>query len=357
MSENKTRVAVLFGGVSSEHDVSLMSAESVLKNLPEQYEVLRIGITKDGRWVEYTGKNEEITSQRWEEDRSLRTAVVSPDRSHKGILLLGENGWELVKVDICFPVLHGKHGEDGTIQGLFQLAGIPFVGCDAISSANCMDKEMTHTILEANGIKMAKWMVVDESKMENFEEFARQAEEKLGYPMFVKPANAGSSVGVGKAHDRSELLAACQSALKEDYKAVVEECIEEMQEVETAVLGNEHPQAAGVVGELVPVVEFYTYEAKYIDGTTVLHIPGRVSEEISLKLRQTAEKAFRAIGCEGFSRIDFFVRKADGEIILNEINTIPGFTSISMYPKLWAHCGVSYPQLLEKLIELGLKRN
>ena len=252
-------------------------------------------------------------------------------------------------------MLHGKHGEDGTIQGLFQLAGIPFVGCDTISSANCMDKEITHTILEAHGIKMAKWLVVNHEKMQQFEQFAQQAEEKLGYPMFVKPANAGSSVGVGKAHNRQELKAACETALKEDYKAVVEECIE-MQEVETAVLGNADAKAAGVVGELVPVVEFYTYEAKYIDGTTVLHIPGRVSEETSLKLRQTAEKAFAAIGCEGFARIDFFVRKSDGEVILNEINTIPGFTSISMYPKLWDYCGLHYPQLLDRLIQLGLQR-
>ncbi len=354
-NENKIRVAVLFGGVSSEHEISLMSAESVLKNLPDKYEVIRIGITKDGRWVEYTGKNEEITDQSWETDDRLRTAVVSPDRSHKGILMIGKDKTKIVPVDICFPVLHGKHGEDGTIQGLFQLAGLPFVGCDSISSANCMDKEMTHTILEAHGIKMAKWTIVNKEKMQDFEHFAQQAEEKLGYPMFVKPANAGSSVGVGKAHNREELKAVCETALKEDYKAVVEECIE-MQEVETAVLGNSDPKAAGVVGELVPVVEFYTYEAKYIDGTTALHIPGRVSEETSLKLRQTAEKAFRAIGCEGFARIDFFVRKSDGEIILNEINTIPGFTSISMYPKLWAHCGMSYSELLDRLIQLGLER-
>ncbi len=356
MTGKRIRVAVLFGGVSSEHEVSLMSVESVLANLPQEYEVLRIGITKDGRWVEYTGKNDEITSGAWEQDKSLRTAVLSPDRSHKGFLLLGSDGWELAPVDICFPVLHGKHGEDGTIQGLFQLAGIPFVGCDAISSANCMDKEMTHTIMEAHGIQMAKWLRVDNEKMQDFDAFAKQAEQKLGYPMFVKPANAGSSVGVGKAHDRAELKSACLHALQEDYKAVVEECIE-MQEVETAVLGNSNPQAAGVVGELVPVVEFYTYEAKYIDGTTALHIPGRVDEEISQQLRRTAEKAFAAIGCQGFARIDFFVRKGDHAVILNEINTIPGFTSISMYPKLWAHCGLSYPQLLDRLIQLGLERN
>lgn len=247
MNEKKIRVAVLFGGVSSEHEISLMSVQSVLRNMPEDYEVLTIGITKDGRWVEYTGSIDEITDQKWEQDKNLRTAVVSPDRSHKGILLIDKEQVTVVPVDICFPVLHGKHGEDGTIQGLFQLAGIPFVGCNMISSANCMDKEMTHTILEANGIKMAKWVIVNGEKMNDFENFAKDAEEKLGYPMFVKPANAGSSVGVGKAHNREELKFACETALKEDYKAVVEECIE-MQEVETAVLGNGDPKAAGVVG-------------------------------------------------------------------------------------------------------------
>ena len=235
MNEKKIRVAVLFGGVSSEHEISLMSVQSVLRNMPEDYEVLTIGITKDGRWVEYTGSIDEITDQKWEQDQNLRTAVVSPDRSHKGILLIDKDQVTVVPVDICFPVLHGKHGEDGTIQGLFQLAEIPFVGCNMISSANCMDKEMTHTILEANGIKMAKWVIVNGEKMNDFENFAKDAEEKLGYPMFVKPANAGSSVGVGKAHNREELKSACETALKEDYKAVVEECIE-MQEVETAVL-------------------------------------------------------------------------------------------------------------------------
>ena len=356
MSKQKIRVAVLFGGVSSEHKISLISATQMIKNLPDYCEVICIGITQDGRWVEYTGDVEKICEGQWESDRSLRTAIVSPDRSHKGIVLMGENSFEIVPVDLCFPVLHGKNGEDGTIQGLFQLAGIPFVGCDLISSANCMDKEMTHTVLEANGIQMAKWTIVNEQKMKDFPAFAQEAEEKLGYPMFVKPANAGSSVGVSKAYDRDQLYTACLTALKEDKKAVVEEFVD-AQEVETAVLGNEEPQAAGVVGELVPLVDFYTYEAKYVDNTTALYIPGRVSEETSLKLRQTAEKAYKAIGCSGFSRIDFFVRKSDGAVILNEINNIPGFTAISMYPKLWEHCGVSCPELVKKLVQLGLDRN
>lgn len=359
----KKRIVVMYGGKADEHSISCISAASALRALDtDKFEAIPVGITKDGKWI-VNGEN----PLGWSLDEGLPTVEKTPGA--KDVVLevaLGQDGFfareddgtltPFGHVDAVFPVLHGPYGEDGTIQGLFQLADIPFVGCDAISSANCMDKEMTHTILEAHGIQMAKWLRVDNEKMQDFDAFAKQAEQKLGYPMFVKPANAGSSVGVGKAHDRAELKSACLHALQEDYKAVVEECIE-MQEVETAVLGNSNPQAAGVVGELVPVVEFYTYEAKYIDGTTALHIPGRVDEEISQQLRRTAEKAFAAIGCQGFARIDFFVRKGDHAVILNEINTIPGFTSISMYPKLWAHCGLSYPQLLDRLIQLGLERN
>ena len=354
MNKKKIRVAVLFGGVSSEHEISLMSVQSVLRNMPEDYEVLTIGITKDGRWVEYTGSIDEITDQKWEQDQNLRTAVVSPDRSHKGILLIDKDQVTVVPVDICFPVLHGKHGEDGTIQGLFQLAGIPFVGCNMISSANCMDKEMTHTILEANGIKMAKWVIVNGEKMNDFENFAKDAEEKLGYPMFVKPANAGSSVGVGKAHNREELKSACETALKEDYKAVVEECIE-MQEVETAVLGNGDPKAAGVVGELVPVVNFIPMRQKYIDGTTVLHIP----EEYRKKLRSNCARPQRRHS----RQLD--VKDSPYRLLCTQIGW-RGHLKRNQYhsriylnqhvSKLWDYCGVSYSELIDRLIRLGLER-
>lgn len=359
MSNNKIRVAVLFGGVSSEHEISLMSAESVLRHIPrDKYDVVRIGITKDGRWLAYEGADDAIASGLWEQDRNLCSIIVSPDRTRKGLLKLEQEQWEFIPVDICFPVLHGKNGEDGTVQGLFQLAGIPFVGCDMISSANCMDKEMTHTILEANGIPMAKWTVVRPADLADdaaFAAFAAKAEEKLGYPMFVKPANAGSSVGVSKAKDREGLHKACLTALAQDRKAIVEEFMDGL-EVETAVLGNRDAQAAPVCGELVPASEFYTYEAKYIDGTTQLHIPARVPQEVVDTLRATAAKAFAAIGCQGYSRVDFFVLRRDNRVVLNEINTIPGFTSISMYPMLWDASGVPYPELLDRLIQLGLER-
>lgn len=355
-TNNKIKTAVLFGGVSSEHEVSLMSATSILQNIPkEKYDVLLIGITKDGRWLAYNGDIQALTSQDWEKDPTLKPVVLSQDRSRKGVYILEDGKQTFHPIDICFPVLHGKNGEDGTIQGLFQLAGMPFVGCDMISSANCMDKEVTHTILESNGIPMAKWCSCRQSDL-NFPAFAEKAEEKLGYPMFVKPANAGSSVGVTKAHNRDELQKALQVAFEQDRKAIVEEFVDGL-EVETAVLGNENPKAADVCGELTPVSEFYTYEAKYIDGTTALHIPARIPQEVSERLRATAEKAFTAIGGEGFARVDFFVRKADQQIILNEINTIPGFTSISMYPKLWEASGLAYSDLIDRLLQLGLARS
>ena len=354
MSENKTRVAVLFGGVSSEHDVSLMSAESVLKNLPEQYEVLRIGITKDGRWVEYTGKNEEITSQRWEEDRSLRTAVVSPDRSHKGILLLGENGWELVKVDICFPVLHGKHGEDGTIQGLFQLAGIPYVGCDMTSSAVSMDKILTNTVADKNGVAQAKWDYITRYEFDSGIKSLEKIADKLGYPIFVKPANAGSSVGISKAHNQKELKEALELAFEHDTRVLFEEFVDGF-EVECAVLGNDEIKT-GVVGQITPANEFYDYDAKYSNAASLLNIPALVSKEIRDEIAREAVRVFKALGGSGFSRVDFFVRKKDNKILFNEINTIPGFTSISMYPKMIEAAGISYTELCDTLLSLARNR-
>lgn len=358
-TNKKITVAVLFGGVSSEHDVSLMSAVSVLRAIPkEKYQIITIGITKAGKWLEYTGNIDDIQKKDWELDTSLKQMLLSPDRSHGGFLVLEESGYRLVKVDVCFPVLHGKNGEDGAMQGLFQVAGIPFVGCDMTSSADCMDKEITHTILEAKGIPMAKWCSIraeEVAQKEQFDHFAKKAESRLGYPMFVKPASAGSSVGVSKAKNKEELLKACLTALEEDEKIIVEEYVD-AKEVETAVLGNLSPKAAGVCGEIVPIQEFYTYDAKYIDGSTELFIPARIPEETSSRMRYMAETAFIALGCSGLSRIDFFVRNKDGQIVLNEVNTIPGFTSISMYPKLWEAAGLNYSELVDKLIQLGIER-
>lgn len=352
---NKSKVAVLFGGVSSEHEVSVVSATAVLNNLnKENYDIIMIGITKDGRWLEYTGDIADIASMKWEQEEA-RTAVISPDRSHHGLLLMDGASVEVCPIDVCFPVLHGKNGEDGTIQGLFELAGIPYVGCDLLSSANCMDKVLTHTILESAGIPMAKWDYVTMRDMDHFDSVADKMEAHLGYPMFVKPANAGSSVGVSKAKDRQQLKEACYVALKEDSKAIVEEFIDG-REVENAVLGNEDPKASLVCGEITPLVEFYTYDAKYNDASTELKLPAPIPAELNEEIRQTAEKAYRAIGCKGLSRVDFFVKRDGSGIILNEINTLPGFTSISMYPKLWEASGVPYSELLDRLIKLAMER-
>lgn len=353
---SKIKVAVLFGGVSSEHEVSCVSATSVLQNIPQdKYDVLMVGITKDGRWLEYTGPAEEIASMAWE-SQPARRALMSPDRQEHGFLLFDDKGSaELCPVDICFPVLHGKNGEDGSIQGLFQLAGMPFVGCDCISSANCMDKAVTHRLLEAAGIPMARWACVRAEDLADYEALAQSLEKQLGYPMFVKPANAGSSVGVSKAKDRPSLRQALELALKEDKKVIVEEFIDG-REIENAVLGNENPTASPACGEIRPLVEFYTYDAKYKDDSTQLLLPAPLSEEELSQLRATAEKAFKTMGCQGLARVDFFLKKDGSGLILNEINTLPGFTSISMYPKLWMNAGLSYSQLLDRLIQLGLER-
>jgi len=342
---------VLFGGVSSEHEVSLSSAYNVLSNLnKDKYNIFPVGITKKGEWRYFDGDYKKILENTcWEESVPC---YISPDRVNGGLFI---EGGKCVKIDVAFPVLHGKNGEDGTIQGLFELANIPYVGCDLLSSANCMDKVFTHIILENAGIPMAKWDFVTMRDMEQFEAVAERMEAKLGYPMFVKPANAGSSVGVSKAKNREQLKDACYVALKEDSKAIVEEFIDG-REVENGVLGNDDPVASTVCGEITPLVEFYTYEAKYQDASTKLELPAPISDELNEEIRRTAEKAYRAIGCKGLSRVDFFVKRDGSGIVLNEINTLPGFTSISMYPKLRGASGEPYAVLLDKLIALALER-
>lgn len=353
----KKRIAVLFGGVSSEHEVSCMSAATVLRNIPEdKYEVIRLGITKQGKWFLFSGEIDEILDGRWEANPGNRPAFLLPDASVHGLLAQTACGWEAVRVDAAIPVLHGKNGEDGTMQGLFQLAGIPFVGCDTTSSAACMDKVITNVMLEHASIPQARYTWLYAADFDRDPEGSADAvEAELGsYPLFVKPANAGSSVGVSKACSREGLMTAIRKAAKEDRKVLIEENIVG-QEVECAVLGNENP-IASCVGEIAPSSEFYDYEDKYINGTSGLYIPAHISEETSDKLRALAVKAFRVMGCEGLARVDFFVRKSDGEVLLNELNTLPGLTAISMYPKLMEHGGVPVGELIDHLIGLALER-
>lgn len=350
------KALILFGGVSSEHDISLISAKSVIENTPkDKYDIITVGITKDGRWYLYTGDVENLPEDKWLCDKDkLKPAVLSPDRADHGIIVLGEKT-EKIKVDVVFPVLHGKNGEDGAVQGLLQLAGIPFVGCDMISSACCMDKVITNTLLDEAGIAQAKWLGLKEHEYkENGEEFIKKAEEYLGYPIFVKPANAGSSVGVSKATDKESLKKAIDKAFKEDTKLVLEEGITG-KEIECAVLGNEEP-IASLVGEIESCNDFYDYDAKYINEASKLYIPARIEQKISDEIRETAVRAYKALGCSGLARVDFFVREGDNKVLLNEPNTIPGFTSISMYPKMFQKSGVEYPELIDRLFMLACER-
>lgn len=344
----KRSLGVVFGGASSEYEVSLLSAASVLSNIDgEHYQIHKIGITKDGRMFYYTGPVEKIADNTWGEACCI-PCVLSPDRSHHGLLLLGSQPG-VIRLDVVFPVLHGKNGEDGTIQGLLTMAGIPFVGCGTLASACAMDKAVTHALLEKNGIRQAKWLWTTGHDYQNAGDTAlNQIETALGYPCFVKPANAGSSVGISKATDRESLKAAMALALQHDDRVVVEEAVNGI-ELECAVLGNDDP-IASCVGEIAPAAEFYDYNAKYIDGTTKTYAPARICEQSAEAVRETALRAYRLLGCRGLARVDFFLTFDKREVVLNEINTIPGFTSISMYPKLFEASGIPYSRLIDRLI-------
>lgn len=353
----KMRVAVFFGGVSSEHEVSLKSAASVIRNMdPEKYHIIKIGITKKGSWLYFPGDVSMIEDGSWENYSDCVPAIFSPDRGgNKGIVKLMDDGtYALSKVDVVFPVLHGRNGEDGTIQGLFALADIPFVGCDLISSADCMDKAVTKILLSDAGIPNTPWIFVTTDCMSNFSSVVDMCEDKLGWPVFVKPCNAGSSVGVNRAANADELGNAINMAFAHDKRVLIEKCIN-AREIECAVLGNKD-LVVSVPGEIVPQDGFYDYEAKYISGTSRLLIPAPLTEAQIQTIRDMAKKAYKTLGCEGLSRVDFFIDKDSQEIFLNEINTIPGFTSISMYAKMIDACGIPYGDLIDRLIELALER-
>ena len=354
-SGEKLRLAVIFGGQSSEHEVSLMSATSILQNLdPEKYDVTMVGITKTGKWLLYTGPVEDLTTGAWERG-PVTPAFLSPDPTVHGLVALRDTGAQVIPLDVIFPALHGKNGEDGTIQGLFQLSGIPYVGCDTLSSAVCMDKAVTHSLLNTAGIEQAHylWFYADRFDVAP-DTIKNKIQARLDFPVFVKPANAGSSVGVSKVERFEDLDEAIRIAAKEDAKIVVEEGIRG-QEVECAVLGNREAQAS-IVGEIGASAQFYDYDDKYVNGTSQLYIPARIDEAVSDKIREVAVRAYRLLGCSGLARVDFFVTEDDHKVVLNEINTLPGFTSISMYPKLWMAMGLSYGELLDRLIDLAFQK-
>lgn len=352
----KIKVAVIFGGRSSEHDISLISAAHVIESIPkDKYEVHCIGITKRGHWLRYMGKVKDIKTGEWEHNADNVPCVLSPDPVHKGFISLDAEGYfDNLKVDCVFPVLHGKNGEDGTIQGLLELSGIPYVGCDMISSANCMDKEMTHIILEANGIKMAKYVSMKYCDIDRMGDFVKEAESKLTYPMFVKPCCAGSSVGVSRVTNASELEDGIRIAFLSDSKLLIEQGVVG-RECECAVMGNDEP-VASTVGEIRSAnVGFYDFDSKYNDKSSETVIPADISEKAIEEIRETALKAYKAIGCSGLARCDFFLCE-DETVVLNEINTLPGHTPISMYPKLMEYGGMSFAEQEDKLIELAFER-
>lgn len=350
----KLKVAVLFGGVSSEHEISLLSAYSVLTNIPKDlYDVMCIGITKKGHWMYYPGEYENIKDGTWENDPDCSTAVISTDRMHNGVIVIGDNDVFIRKIDVVFPVLHGANGEDGSIQGLCQLAGLPCVGCDMTSSAICMDKSITHIVLDAAGIKTAKYLTVMRSSLGGLDEACEIIEGKLTYPIYVKPSSAGSSVGVSRAANREELKDGLKKAFSHGDKVVAEQEIIG-KEVECAVLGNGSALIASVPGQITTAEGFYDYDAKYKSNTSKLDIPAKISDEETRELRETAKKAYIACGCGGMARVDFFVTESG--IVLNEINTIPGFTPISMYPKMMENMGISYSALLDRLIQLAAEK-
>lgn len=351
----KNNVCILFGGISPEHEVSLRSAESVLNTIDQtKYRVFPVGITKSGVWMLYREQDYgKLPGGRWQSCRSNLRAAISPVRG-QGLLLFEADRVRTQPIDVVFPVLHGENGEDGSIQGLMQLAGIPCVGPDVASSAACMDKSLTKLIADQARVRQAAWLLVTKTELHRDAESVLAAvEARFPYPVFVKPAGTGSSVGVSRAEDRPSLLRALEQAAQYDEKILVEEMIRG-REVEVAVLGNRSPLAS-VCGEIEAGAAFYDYEAKYLSDSARLFIPARISEDAAQRVREAAVRVYRAMGCKGLSRVDFFVTFEGEEVVFNEINTIPGFTSISMYPKLFEASGVPYVKLIDELLRYAME--
>lgn len=351
----KKKICVIFGGESTEYEISLRSATSIIENLDKsKYDIITVGITRDGKWKEYTGDVKNIICDKWYCE-SLKNASVNLGDSDGSILIFDENGVKKEKVDCAFIALHGANGEDGTVQGMLRLAHIPFAGPELLTSCVGMDKAYTKIIFKNAGIDQAEWITINDYERENIDKKVCDAEQKLKYPMFVKPSNAGSSIGIGKAKNREELLAAIDNAFKFDRRIIIEEFLSG-REVECAVMGSRGNIEVSCVGEIKAATEFYDYEAKYSDKSeSQIIIPACFKEGFEERLRENAKKAFEALDGKGYSRVDFFVNEETGDVKINEINTLPGFTSISMFPKLFMHEGFSYYEILDKLIEIGME--
>ena len=354
---SKIRVGVVFGGRSGEHEISLQSAASIINAIDKsKFEVIPIGITKEGQWLLSGDPMRQLSVASDGSTSLLASEKESIERGMAPAFSSLPSATTPVHMDVVFPVVHGTNGEDGTLQGLLELADIPYVGAGVLGSAVGMDKVMMKHVFRVHRIPVPDYLLVLRSEWDiKRKRILDKVEKRLGYPCFVKPANLGSSVGISKAHSREELEVAIDEASQFDRRLIVEEAIEEARELECAVLGNDDPIASGV-GEIVPCNEFYDYNAKYVDNRTTLLIPANVSGETEAKARRLAVRVFKAIDCAGLGRVDFLLRKRDGKLFVNEINTIPGFTSISMYPKLWEQSGVDYPTLIERLIGLAIER-
>jgi D-alanine-D-alanine ligase len=388
MSMTKLRIGVLFGGRSGEHEVSLLSAASVLNAIDkDKYDVVPIGITKDGRWLTATDAENLLQGKLVIEPRHLRAGdpeitaaaavlargqavVVPPEPVHRqsGLIpfqtdaaLTRRASDRAINVDVIFPVLHGTFGEDGTIQGLLELADIPYVGAGVLGSAAGMDKDIMKSLFIAAGIPIVKHVTILRSDWQrDKKKVEKLIASRLKYPMFVKPANLGSSVGISKAHNGKELGPAIEEAARFDRKIVIEQGVggnkNKAREIECSVLGNDEP-VASVPGEIVPVKEFYDYNAKYLDEGSELIIPAKLTKAETKKVQELAVRAFKAVDCSGLARVDFLMDPSNRKIFVNEINTMPGFTAISMYPKLWAASGLEYADLIDKLIQLAIERH
>lgn len=350
---NKKNLVALFGGQSSEHVVSCMSAQNVIANMDtEKYNIIIVGITEDGHWVK-VNSIDEIKADTWRTNKT--EAVLSPDAREKCLLVMEDGRVEKIPVDVVFPILHGLYGEDGTVQGIMELAKIPYVGCGVLASSVSMDKLTTKVIVDGLGFRQAACVPVFKEELTDMDAVVQKVEKKLPYPVFIKPSNAGSSKGVSRADNREELIAGLLEAAKHDRRILVEERIVG-HEIECAVYGggNEEISASGV-GEILAAAEFYDFDAKYFnsDSKTVTDpkLPGDAAEQV----RREAKEIFRAVDGYGLSRVDFFVEESGG-VVFNEINTIPGFTAISMYPMLWEARGISKKQLIDNLISHALKR-
>lgn len=345
----KKRIAVLFGGCSDEYEVSLQSAAAVIAAIDqERYELVLVGITREGRWYRYAGGLAEIGAGRWLEDMSLCTpAILSPDRSHHG-LLLPETG-ELVRLDAVFPLLHGKNGEDGTVQGLLALAGIPIVGCGCLSSALCMDKLRSHQVAREMGVAAPRGL---ELAAPPTAEEAAAAAERIGYPVFVKPLNSGSSYGISYVEQPGELMEAITRAFRYDSQVLLEEAVRGF-EVGCAVIGAGEDLVIGAVDEIELSSKFFDYQDKYVLRTATIHVPARIPAEKAEEIRQTARVLYQALGCTGFARVDMFLN-TEGQVIFNEINTIPGFTVHSRYPNMLKAAGMTFAEIVDRIMRSSL---